>query len=48
MGLKHEKPSETFEMEMEKKKKKKTEQIKMHFMFKIFPKTDFLKLLLIS
>ena len=45
MGLKHEKPSETFEMEMEKKK---NEQIKMHFMFKIFPKTDFLKLLLIS
>ena len=34
MGLKHEKPSETFEMEMEKK----NEQIKMHFMFKIFPK----------
>ena len=36
MGLKHEKPSETFEMEMEKKKK--NEQIKMYFMFKIFPK----------
>ena len=46
MGMKHEKASETFEMEMEKKK---PEQIKMHFMFKIFqrnrlPETTFHKL----
>lgn len=46
MGMKHEKVSETFEME---NGKKKAVQIKMHFMFKIsqrnrLPETTFHKL----
>lgn len=46
MGMKHEKASETFEME---NGKEKNVQIKMHFMFKIFqrnilPETTFHKL----
>lgn len=46
MGMKHEKASETFEME--NGKEKKNVQIKMHFMFKIFQRNIFLKLLFIS
>ena len=46
MGLKHEKPSETFEMEMEKKKNRADQNA---FHVQNFSKeTDFLKLLFIS
>lgn len=47
MGLKHEKPSETFEMEMKKKKKKRADQNAFHVQ-NFSKETDFLKLLFIS